>query len=558
MQLKLFVSLMRPLTVSAMSLLLITSHISASGLEYVAKESSDTGYMYATEYMFRKGAVAGSNEPQITVSFLEYNKKMKSFVTIVNYKDMLGLGLPVSGKTDSFISCEDEQISLKYCTEDARGMFLANPLYKWTYPRYNDSKEFTTNSSEDDNATAYDISWKVSATGQYIVLVHAVNNSVSSAPAFTATFMQPYGLLPAQDYPKWPFYGTLSYVYLVVLGVWGYRSFKWRQDLLPVQNYLFCLNVVLLLEVFCQFEYYWGWNSNGSGSSMLYLCVLFLSALRNAASTFMLLVVALGYGVLKPSLGKTMRKCILLAAAHLTFGLVYAYGTMIPPDKLSSFLLFLIVLPISTVMTIFYYWTMHAFTQTIMLLQLRRQHVKLKMYRNLWRLLVFSFVMLLVYCIVFFVYSSKWSDVDFRLSHWQTRWFITDGYLNILYLLVFLGVMYMWRPTRLNQRYGLEQLPDDNDFENDSNNFESLESSSNIELNFRDTGNVPSPSNFKYTNSSPSSTSLFSHASLQPTDEKSQEARKHVPRTSNPFSDRENEDDILKWAEDNFGSKSPK
>lgn len=36
-----------------------------------------------------------------------------------------------------------------------------------------------------------------------------------------------------------------------------------------------------------------------------------------------------------------------------------------------------------------------------------------------------------------------------------------DGWLNILYFFVFVSILWLWRPTRNNERYGLQQLQSD-------------------------------------------------------------------------------------------------
>jgi hypothetical protein len=40
------------------------------------------------------------------------------------------------------------------------------------------------------------------------------------------------------------------------------------------------------------------------------------------------------------------------------------------------------------------------------------------------------------------------------------RWYILDGALNIIYFIVFLAIIMLWRPTSNNERYGLHQLTD--------------------------------------------------------------------------------------------------
>jgi hypothetical protein len=47
--------------------------------------------------------------------------------------------------------------------------------------------------------------------------------------------------------------------------------------------------------------------------------------------------------------------------------------------------------------------------------------------------------------------------------YWRFRWALLDGALNLLYLLIFCSILILWRPTDNNQRYGLDQLAQDED-----------------------------------------------------------------------------------------------
>jgi hypothetical protein len=77
-------------------------------------------------------------------------------------------------------------------------------------------------------------------------------------------------------------------------------------------------------------------NRNGSnlGSRVLLVVVAILNAARNSFSFFLLLIVCMGYGVVKPTLGRTMIYVRWLAIAHFIFGLVYAITSLlITPDS---------------------------------------------------------------------------------------------------------------------------------------------------------------------------------------------------------------------------------
>lgn len=72
-------------------------------------------------------------------------------------------------------------------------------------------------------------------------------------------------------------------------------------------------------------------NRNGAnaGTKALLIIVGILNAARNSFSFFLLLIVCMGYGVVKPTLGRTMIYVRWLAAAHFVFGLVYSITSLL-------------------------------------------------------------------------------------------------------------------------------------------------------------------------------------------------------------------------------------
>lgn len=72
-------------------------------------------------------------------------------------------------------------------------------------------------------------------------------------------------------------------------------------------------------------------NRNGSnvGSKVMLIIVGVINAARNSFSFFLLLIVCMGYGVVKPTLGRTMIWVRWLAAAHFVFGLVYSVTSLL-------------------------------------------------------------------------------------------------------------------------------------------------------------------------------------------------------------------------------------
>lgn len=197
------------------------------------------------------------------------------------------------------------------------------------------------------------------------------------------------------------------------------------------------------------------------------IVVAVLNAGRNSFSFFLLLIVCMGYGVVKPSLGKTMIYVRWLAAAHFVFGLVYAIASLtITPDNAGPIVLF-VILPLAGTLTAFYVWTLNSLQFTIKDLTERKQTVKAGMYRKLWYAILLSIIVIFGFFFFNSFTMTGVSDPDFVPNHWKTRWFILDGWLNIVYFADVAFICYMWLPTANNRRFAMsdEIAQDDEGFE---------------------------------------------------------------------------------------------
>jgi hypothetical protein len=144
-----------------------------------------------------------------------------------------------------------------------------------------------------------------------------------------------------------------------------------------------------------------------------------------------------------------------LAVAHFVFGVVYAVASLtVRPDDAGPLVL-LVILPLSATLTAFYIWTLNSLNLTMKDLTERKQHVKATMYKRLWWCILTSIIVIFGF---FFLNSFTFagaSDADFPATHWQTRWFVLDGWLNLVYLADVCFVAYMWRPTANNRRFAM-------------------------------------------------------------------------------------------------------
>lgn len=296
--------------------------------------------------------------------------------------------------------------------------------------------------------------YPVKNTGFYCVSTYAYSGAEYNA---VVTFRNSFGELPATQIAKLPFYGALSLVYAVIGIFWGFLYFQNRSDILPVQNYITAIFVFLVVEEVMTWGFYNFQNIHGlnAGAKAFMILVAILNAGRNAFSFFLLLIVCMGYGVVKPSLGRTMIYVRILAIGHFIFAVVYSIASLsITPDSAGPLVL-LIVLPLAGTLTAFYVWTLNSLNATMKDLIDRKQKTKALMYKKLWWCILGSIIVIFGFFFINSFAMAGSSDASFVPEHWKSRWFVLDGWLNLVYLFDIAFVAYLWRPTANNRRFAM-------------------------------------------------------------------------------------------------------
>ncbi|KAH0562693.1 hypothetical protein GP486_002636 [Trichoglossum hirsutum] len=397
---------------------------------------------------FEKSTAGGDPDP--TVSFVIFEWHDEKYVGRPSTRE--------SGKKEYI--CDEDMVQAKYCNDTDIGKFILeeNALSQ--------SQSLIISEAVHLKDDPQPIKYEVKRTGYYCVGTHGYSTDTYSA---VVVFRNAYGELPAAQIPKLPFYGGLTITYAVIGAFWAFLYVQHRQDILPVQNYITAIIVFLIVEMLMTWGFYDYQNRHGSNAlaKVLMVIVSILNAGRNSFSFFLLLIVCMGYGVVKPSLGKTMLMVRGLAAAHFIFGVIYAVGSLtITPDSAGPLVL-LVVLPLAGTLTAFYVWTLNSLNATMKDLLDRKQNVKAMMYKKLWWCILASILVIFGF---FFINSFSFAgrnDPDFVPNNWKTRWFILDGWLNLVYLVDITFVAYLWRPTANNRRFAMsdEIAQDDEGFE---------------------------------------------------------------------------------------------
>nr|XP_032618465.1 transmembrane protein 87A-like [Chelonoidis abingdonii] len=108
------------------------------------------------------------------------------------------------------------------------------------------------------------------------------------------------------------------------------------------------------------------------------------------------------------------------------------------------------------------WWILISLVQTMKLLKLRRNTVKLSLYRHFTNTLIFAVIASVIFII--------WTTKTFRLTKCQSDWrelWIDDAFWRFLFSIILLVIMFLWRPSANNQRYAFVPLVDEGSEEED-------------------------------------------------------------------------------------------
>lgn len=298
--------------------------------------------------------------------------------------------------------------------------------------------------------------YKIRKTGLYTLLLANCDyeNRASVVVRGQTVWMNPFGYLPGELYGMMPFFGVLACLYFVLLVVWLVLCLVNRRELMWLQLWISVVIGLGALETAIKFGDFLGWNAEGMRNTGLLASGLVFGVTKRALSRVLVLMVSLGYGVVKPSLGNAWARIALLGAAYFMLTMVYDMLTNLPAsNKLVGEPAFLdsmtmLVLMSSLVDVIFYMWILQALVQTIQYLDMRKQTVKLQLFRRFRVVLVIS----VIFSVAWAIYTMVASVEGYFAKHWKSQWNV-NAVWEVLYLLILAAIAFLWMPSSNSQRY---------------------------------------------------------------------------------------------------------
>lgn len=180
----------------------------------------------------------------------------------------------------------------------------------------------------------------------------------------------PEGYLPGKMAPLMTFYGLMSLAYLALGLLWFLRFVQHWKDIIQLHYQITAVIGLGMCEMALWYFEYANFNDSGSRPMGITLWAVTFSAIKKTVSRLLLLVVSMGYGVMRPTLGGITTKIILLGAVYFVASealeLVEHLGNI--NDFAGKSRLFL-VLPVALLDAFFIIWIFSSLSKTLEKLQ---------------------------------------------------------------------------------------------------------------------------------------------------------------------------------------------
>ncbi|XP_076590898.1 transmembrane protein 87A isoform X2 [Chaetodon auriga] len=263
----------------------------------------------------------------------------------------------------------------------------------------------------------------------------------------------PHDYISASEWPLMVFYMVMCIVYVLLAVLWLVLSACYWRDLLRIQ---FWIGGVIFLGMLEKAVYYAEFQSIRYDGLSVQGAVVFaevLSAVKRTLARVLVIIASLGYGIVKPRLGALLHRVVGVGLLYLMFSIIEG---SLRVNTAEDDVVLLAAIPLAVLDSTLCWWIFVSLAQTMKLLRLRRNVVKLSLYRHFTNTLIFA----VIASVIFIIWTTKTFRMSKCESDWRELW-IDDAFWRFLFSIILLVIMFLWRPSANNQRYAFSPLLDE-------------------------------------------------------------------------------------------------
>jgi len=240
------------------------------------------------------------------------------------------------------------------------------------------------------------------------------------------------------------------------------------------------------MEVFFKGGDYWVWNEDGTRFWFAMYTGVILGVMKRAISRCLIVMVSLGWGVVRDTLSQ-MNRIIVLGSVYAlcsTAGDIFEIFAIVeneiigPEEEEEIFdIVTILTFIVAAIDVSFYMWILDALSGTMQYLENLSQNAKLRRYLRLRLALLLS----ILFAVVWAVFGIVNNYMETRILQQQQEWAVQAAW-ELNYVMVMMVVAILWRPNATAKEYAfvmeLPSMGHDVDFDDD--NIEMLETNSDV------------------------------------------------------------------------------
>ncbi|CAA0822438.1 Lung seven transmembrane receptor family protein [Striga hermonthica] len=305
---------------------------------------------------------------------------------------------------------------------------------------------------------------QITKTGMYnLYFIHCDPKLKEIYVEGKTVWKNPSGYLPGRMAPLMKFYGFMSLAF-VLLGIFWFSQYaRFWKEVLPLQN---CITLVITLGMFEMAFWYFDYaefNETGVRPMGTTLWAVTFGIVKRTVSRLIILIVSMGYGVVRPTLGGLTSKVVLLGGtffvASEVLEIIENVGTI---SDLSGKARLFFALPVAILDAFFVLWIFTSLSSTLNKLQARRMTAKLDVYRKFTNALAVAVIV----SVGWICYELHFKSNDVYNEQWQHAWII-PAFWQVLSFSLLCVICALWAPSQNSMRYAYSSEDAGEEFDKD-------------------------------------------------------------------------------------------
>ena len=238
--------------------------------------------------------------------------------------------------------------------------------------------------------------------------------------------------------------------------VWSLASLRNWRELMLLQTFSTVVLGLGMMEMAVRYFDFATFNREGTrGTALMVLSSLF-HTMKQTVSRVLVLVIAMGFGVIRPNLEDSTKRGVFgLGAAFFFFAAVQRLYELLSHTSPLSFALYLSMIPVAALDLLFGIWIFYSLNGVIGFLADKEGNVhKLQLFRRFRWVLAATLLVAVAWSLAYVVII-----VSGRVqTEWETRW-MYDAVFDALYFLVLVAILVLFRPNAKGGSFAYAPLP---------------------------------------------------------------------------------------------------